>query len=234
MQKPNFKRKKTGGGADYGAGWDHLLKDFYDDLDKITEDSFYSRYDESLIHRIFDALHHILKHEAIPKMLKLKDENPDPMVKENYQEWVEKATIIKTFFGGAKIISHKVIAIDSLVQFLRETSDEALPEEIRGTVASRGLAKGRVKIILDYKKDSLKMEEGDILVTDETDPTFLPIMMKAGAIITDRGGLLCHAAIVSRELKIPCIVGTEIATKVLCDDQLVEVDADKGIVRIMK
>lgn len=234
MSKLNFKRKKTGGGADYGAGWDHLLKDFYDDLDKITEDSYYSRYDEDLIHKVFSSLSDILECKAIPKMLEIKNGSKDRSSKENCQEWVEKATIIKTFFKSAKTSSHKVIAIDSLTQFLRETSDEELPKEIGGNIASKGKVKGKAKIILDYKKDAPKMKKGDILVTDETDPTFLPVMLKAKAIITDRGGLLCHAAIVSRELKIPCITGTEIATHILKDGDTVEVDADKGVVKIIK
>jgi pyruvate,water dikinase len=58
-------------------------------------------------------------------------------------------------------------------------------------------------------------------------------MKKAGAIVTDEGGLTCHAAIVSRELRVPCVIGTKIATKVLKDGDLVEVDADRGIVKIL-
>jgi pyruvate,water dikinase len=61
-----------------------------------------------------------------------------------------------------------------------------------------------------------------------TSPDFIPILKKVSAIITDEGGITCHAAIVSRELKIPCIVGTKIATKVLKDGDVVEVDAQKG------
>ncbi|HYC34168.1 MAG TPA: PEP-utilizing enzyme, partial [Candidatus Paceibacterota bacterium] len=70
-----------------------------------------------------------------------------------------------------------------------------------------------------------------ILVTDNTDVRFLPLMKKAAAIVTDRGGILSHAAIVARELKKPCIVGTKVATKILKDEDLVEVDAQKGVVR---
>ena len=62
----------------------------------------------------------------------------------------------------------------------------------------------------------------------------MPVIHKAKAIITDEGGITCHAAIVSREFKIPCIIGTKKATKVLRDGDLIEVDADKGIVRILK
>jgi pyruvate,water dikinase len=64
-----------------------------------------------------------------------------------------------------------------------------------------------------------------------TRPDFSPILGKAAGIITNEGSITCHAAIISRELNIPCIIGTNIATKVLKDGDLVEVDADKGIVR---
>jgi len=67
-----------------------------------------------------------------------------------------------------------------------------------------------------------------------TQPEFLPAMKKASAIITDEGGLTCHAAIISRELGIPCIIGTKIATKVFKDGDIVEVDATRGIVTMLE
>jgi len=67
-----------------------------------------------------------------------------------------------------------------------------------------------------------------------TMPKYLPAMKRASAFITDEGGITCHAAIISREMKKPCIIGTKIATQILIDGVLVEVDADKGIVRIIK
>ena len=67
-----------------------------------------------------------------------------------------------------------------------------------------------------------------------TTPWYLPAMKKAAGFITDEGGLLCHAAIVSREMNKPCIIGTKIATKVLKDGDLVEVDANNGVVKILK
>jgi len=103
----------------------------------------------------------------------------------------------------------------------------------KGTPAAAGIYKGRVKIIVT-KKDFPKMKKGDILVTDMTRPDYLPIMRLAGAIITDEGGLTCHAAVVSREMGIPCVVGTKIGTQVLHDGQRVEVDADRGVVKIVK
>ncbi len=83
-------------------------------------------------------------------------------------------------------------------------------------------------------KDAYKMEKGDVLVANMTRPEYVILMKKAKAIVTDEGGLTSHAAVISRELGIPCIIGTQIATKVLKDGDLVEVDADKGIVRKVK
>ena len=77
-------------------------------------------------------------------------------------------------------------------------------------------------------------DKGDILVTGMTRPEFLPLMEKAAAFVTDAGGILSHAAIVAREMRKPCVIGTHVATKVLKDGDVVEVDADKGIVKIMK
>ena len=75
---------------------------------------------------------------------------------------------------------------------------------------------------------------GEILVSPMTTPDFIPAMRKAGAIITDEGGITCHAAIVSRELKKPCIIGTRIATKILKNGDYVKVNATNGIIRIIK
>jgi pyruvate, water dikinase len=77
------------------------------------------------------------------------------------------------------------------------------------------------------------MVSGDVLVTGMTRPEFVPLMKLASAIVTDEGGITCHAAIVSRELGKPCVIGTKNATKVLRDGMLIEVDAEKGIVRII-
>lgn len=82
--------------------------------------------------------------------------------------------------------------------------------------------------------DMKKMEKGNILLSETTYPVLVPAMKLAGAIVTNVGGLTCHAAIVSRELKIPCVVGTKIATKVLRDGDLVEVDANKGVIKKIK
>ena len=102
--------------------------------------------------------------------------------------------------------------------------------EIKGQIANKGYAKGRVKIFMGAY-DKKEMQRGDILVSTMTTPNLSLFMEKAGAIVTEEGGLTCHAAIIAREMNKPCIIGTKIATSVFKDNDLVEVDAEKGIVR---
>jgi pyruvate,water dikinase len=100
---------------------------------------------------------------------------------------------------------------------------------LKGLGASPGFSSGRVRVILDIA-DLPSMQSGEILVTKMTTPDFVPAMRKASAIITDEGGLTSHAAIVSRELGVPAVIGTGNATKVLSTGMIVTVDANKGIV----
>jgi phosphohistidine swiveling domain-containing protein len=113
-----------------------------------------------------------------------------------------------------------------------DTVSVADVNEFTGIIASKGKGKaqGRVRIVLDSHNHE-GFEDGDVLVTTMTTPEFVFLMKKAAAIVTDTGGLTSHAAIVSRELGVPCLVGTKVATKVLKDGDRVEVDAEKGIVR---
>ncbi|MDO8513002.1 MAG: PEP-utilizing enzyme [bacterium] len=105
-------------------------------------------------------------------------------------------------------------------------------EEVRGAIAYPGTKRGVVKIVRDVPELN-KVEVGDILVTQMTFPSFISAMNRAASFVTDEGGITCHAAIVAREMHKPCIVGTKIATKVLKDGDLVEVDANKGVVKII-
>ncbi|MFA5879291.1 MAG: PEP-utilizing enzyme [Candidatus Margulisiibacteriota bacterium] len=104
---------------------------------------------------------------------------------------------------------------------------------IKGVTACPGKVIGKARVILNIK-DLSKLKKGEILVTNNTTPDFVPAMKKAGAIITEQGGITTHAAIVSRELNKPCIIGTKIATKVLKDGDMVEVNANHGVVTIIK
>ncbi len=100
---------------------------------------------------------------------------------------------------------------------------------LTGAAASPGIGTGPVKVLKSPDEIS-KVKEGDVLVAPMTSPDYVPAMKKASAIITNEGGQTSHAAIVSRELGIPCIVGTRDATKVLKDNDLVTVDGSKGLV----
>jgi len=134
--------------------------------------------------------------------------------------------------------SFKIIEPDGYVDYYDEEAEpflsiiesERVCDELKGIPACRGNVTGRVKV-LKNSDEIYKIEKGDILVTTMTTPDFIPAMRKAAAIITDEGGITCHAAIVSRELGIPCIINTKNATRLLKDDEIVEVDANSGIVR---
>ena len=104
---------------------------------------------------------------------------------------------------------------------------------IRGNIASRGKIEGFVKIVAS-EKDLDKVQEGDVLVTKMTSPDMTIALHRAVAIVTDEGGISCHAAIISREFDIPCIVGTKISTHVLKDGDFIRVDAEDGYVEIIK
>lgn len=105
-------------------------------------------------------------------------------------------------------------------------------EEISGQTGCAGYGQGTVKII-NIPEDMKKMRTGDVLVSISTIPSLVPAMRKAAAIVTETGGITCHAAVVSREFNIPCVIGTKIATRVFKDGDMVEVDADRGIIKIV-
>jgi len=165
-----------------------------------------------------------------------------------YLQVKEIPSIIKQTFNNKKLLQRKqgclffykkdkisrIVTGKPAKKFIENASKINLKkiEEIRGMSASLGCAQGKVAIIMTAKNIG-KVKKGDILVAPMTRPEHLAGMKKAAAIVTDDGGITCHAAIIARELKIPCIIGTKIATKVLKDGDLVEVDADKGIVKII-
>ncbi len=100
---------------------------------------------------------------------------------------------------------------------------------VTGMGAAPGIAVGRVRVLTDPSQGA-QMEAGEILVAPMTNPDWVPVIRRAGAIVTDGGGMTCHAAIVSRELRVPCIVGARTATTVLRDGMIVTVDAGRGVV----
>ena len=110
---------------------------------------------------------------------------------------------------------------------------EELGIKLQGRTAYGGRVEGNVNVVIKTS-EFFKFQEGDILVTHMTTPKFTPIIKKAKGIITDEGGITCHAAIVARELKIPCVVGVKSATKKLKDGVKVVLNGDTGEVEIIK
>ena len=108
-------------------------------------------------------------------------------------------------------------------------ADESGKILLKGETASAGVYTGPVKVVHDPKELN-KVQKGDVLVTAMTTPDMVPAMQRAGAIVTDEGGMTCHAAIVSREMGTPCVVGTQHATDLLKDGEVITVHATRGIV----
>lgn len=102
--------------------------------------------------------------------------------------------------------------------------------EIRGACASKGKVTGRAVVVFEPREFE-RVREGDILFTIMTRPEFLPVMHRAAAFICDEGGLTSHAAIVAREMKKPCVIATKVGTRTFKDGDMVEVDADNGVVK---
>lgn len=102
---------------------------------------------------------------------------------------------------------------------------------LTGTCASPGIARGKVRIVKNPNK--IKFKKGEMLVCQITTVDYIPLMKKSAGIITEQGNLLSHSAIVSRELKKPCLVGVKNATKKFKNGNLIEINANKGLIKIL-
>ncbi|OGO01512.1 MAG: phosphoenolpyruvate synthase [Chloroflexi bacterium RBG_13_53_26] len=128
---------------------------------------------------------------------------------------------------GGKIYIVQARPITTLKAKQEPTTEIKGVELLHGLPASPGIAVGQTEIVLD-PFEIVKLQGGQVLVAEMTTPDFVPAMKRAAAIVTDRGGRTCHAAIIARELGVPCVVGTGNATKVLGEKQLVTVDGFQG------
>ncbi len=140
-----------------------------------------------------------------------------------------KHVVFGAFDNGKRMVIATGKEADTFVALAKQPEVREI-HELTGTCACPGKATGEVKII-NRPSDMSKMQKGDVLVSYATTPDIVPAMRLASAIITDLGGLTCHAAIVSRELNLPCVIGAKIATKWLKDRDKVEVDATNGVVK---
>ncbi len=137
------------------------------------------------------------------------------------------------------LVTNEGVSTEPLQDYLTKKHDQLIVTEtdktakrISGKSAYSGVALGNAHIIL-HKGMFETFKEGEVLVASMTTPDYLPLMKKAAAFVTDEGGVTCHAAIVAREMKKPCVIGTKVATQVLKTGVRVEVDGFKGIVTIL-
>jgi len=215
FKEASIERMRLKGGW---AGSDYLYLQLYKEISNrsnIILDDLYTVYG------IDEVIEAIKKHK--PNLDKQEKERR----KKQYILWLKNGKL--NFISGNKA---KLIIDKELKQVMKKETHAGL----KGQVASLGFAKGKVHVvipgdisILDYEMK--QFEQGEILVTPMTQPNMVPIMKKAAGIVTDEGGLTSHAAIIAREFKIPCVVGCEIATKILKNGDIVEVDAKKGIIK---
>lgn len=121
----------------------------------------------------------------------------------------------------------------STAEYIR--SLEKLPKRppgiLHGQIAFPGIVRGVARVIFHNDSRGVPFKVGDILISINSNPSLLPLLKKCAAIVTDEGGVTCHAAIISRELKKPCIIGTKVSTSVIHDGDYIEVDAKKGVVK---
>ncbi|MBC8500277.1 MAG: hypothetical protein ISS25_02575 [Nanoarchaeota archaeon] len=186
---------------------DYYILEFLKEIAKRTEYSF-----EELCFTTIDEINKILSGKKISE-LKSRIKYCVELIELDYDE---------TFQG------EEAVELYNLLDNIDNVKSQIL--EVKGVVASLGKAKGVARVVQDVSK-AKEFNKGDILVASMTRPDYTTLMKKAGGIVTDEGGITSHAAIVSRELGIPCIIGTKIATRVFKDGDMVEVDANKGIVR---
>jgi len=143
-----------------------------------------------------------------------------------------KEIFMEIYYNGDIELLYKD-RMDKKINLKNLFPENKINEDLRGAVAYKGIVRGKAQVLRN-SKDISQFKEGNILIANQTTPEFVPAMKKAAAIVTDQGGITCHAAIVSRELKKPCIIGTKVATRIIKDGDEIEVDAEKGIVKIIK
>jgi len=163
------------------------------------------------------------------RKLLLEKKFPPTILNERYKFSVNFST--GDYHEDLNLVGAKAVEFIARLNIVKEEIKDV--KILYGDCASPGRVRGEVRII-NVPKDMVKMNQGDILVSVATTPDLVPAIKKAAAIITDAGGITCHAAIISRELGIPCVVGTKIATKVLHDGDLVDANATHGKVDIIK
>jgi phosphohistidine swiveling domain-containing protein len=181
--------------------------------------------------KIRDIAEHAARSFAVDSFYLTNQELRDIILFEksvNADEVHDRKSICGVYSENGNVVLLTVEQVEEFERTLQQAVGDK--DEVSGACAVAGNASGRVKIVLN-PNTAVNFEDGDILVAEMTRPDFLPLMQRAAAIVTDAGGILCHAAITARELGIPCVIGTKVATSVFHDGDVVEVDAERGIVK---
>jgi pyruvate,water dikinase len=175
----------------------------------------------------------------VPGELRNKQKLPDDKITElakigkRIENHYKKPQDIEWAMENGKLYIVQSRAITTLRKKRDEKKEEKPPQKaeviLRGMGASPGVGAGKVKIVMKLE-ELPKVKEGDVLVAPMTEPDMVPAMKKAAAIVTDKGGMTCHAAIVSRELGVPCVIGTNEATQKLKEEMEITVDGSRGLV----
>lgn len=180
--------------------------------------------------------------DEIAKRLNISSKEVSFLTESEIIQALKDGIDVDTDLIARRIDNSALVYVDGDFSFVTNTNDLNLIDNklevkdvltIKGAVAFPGIIRGEAKIIAGAN-DFTKFKEGDILVSSTTRPDYLTFMKMSAGFITNEGGMLSHAAILARELKKPCIIGTKIATKVLKDGDLVEVNANTGTVTILK
>ena len=252
VEEENFEKlKEVNYGANKKAKTEMLdeLKANKEFRKLINISEIFMHWQDDRKHQMLTALHY--QSNALEEISKRKNVDfdlckwllPYEVVEENFtKEMAEelKARSTKSVFTFLRT-SNNQIDIDVYVgkeaqQIIDEVNQKRhniKSDELTGTCASTGKVVGKVRICKTVE-DIKQFQDNEVLVAPMTRPEYVPIMKKSIGIITDEGGLTCHAAIVSRELGIPCVIGTNVGTKILHNGDIVEVNADHGRIKILE
>lgn len=186
---------------------------------------------------VFDSNDKIVRERILKKYKNLKGFETT-LLRDEFLNNPPEISILKKRLNNFVLVPGKYAEITKLELFVKKyriTLDVASKPKnniLKGFVANSGRATGTVTVIR-MKSDVNKMKRGNILISPMTTPDVFSALRKASAVVTDEGGALCHAAILCREYNIPCIIGTVVASEMFKDGDMVEVDANKGILRLL-
>lgn len=169
------------------------------------------------------------KEVSLLTLSEIKSFDSSNLEKRKNERKVEK-TFIYSIINGKESISWTNNP-EKIISKIEKSKDSS--QSLSGRTAFPGLVKGKARVVTSLEGSEANFNKGDILVTINSNPRLISLIRKASAIIAEEGSVSCHAAIISREMKIPCVMGVKNATKLIKSGSSIEVDANKGIIRIL-